>query len=129
MRKWIIALGTILLPIGSFFLYFGLRAYLFPRTRWLLYGGVAWAGLGSLLAIIGVSLILVGVSKHGIEATSKRKTIVLATLIWIGALCFSIINYLALCVFGFLISTLCALLIKETRHNKYYQTYLRELLR
>lgn len=55
--------------------------------------------------------------------------IVIFTLIWIGALPFSIINYLALCVFGFLISTVCSLVIKETRYNKYYQIYLQELLR
>lgn len=72
MMKWFIALGIILLLIGSFFLYFGLRAYLFPRGQGSLHGGVAWTGLGSLLAIIAALLILVGaVSKHGIEGTSK----------------------------------------------------------
>ena len=50
-------------------------------------------------------------------------SILIFTLIWIGALRFTVINYLALCVFGLLISALCAWLIKESRYNKYYKIY------
>jgi len=62
MRKWIIALSITLFAIGGFFLYFGLRAYLFPQVRGQLHGGAAWAGFGLIVALVGVLLLLLDVA-------------------------------------------------------------------
>jgi len=70
MRKWIIALSAIVLAIGAFFLYFGLRGYLFPQVRGQLYGGAAWAGFGSIVALIGALLLLLGVTSKTKKITS-----------------------------------------------------------
>jgi len=67
MRKWIIALSITLFAIGGFFLYFGLRAYLFPQVRGQLHGGAAWAVFGLIVALVGVLLLLLGVASKNKE--------------------------------------------------------------
>jgi len=58
MRKWIIALGTIaldtiLLYIGSFFLYWGTWNYIFGSRIGIMFG--------PLMMVLGVSILVVGI--------------------------------------------------------------------
>ena len=75
MNKWIIASDAILLSIDTFFLYFGLSLYLFPKARGSLQGGAAAASSGAVIAVLGLLVILLGIaSKQEIEVSSKGKT-------------------------------------------------------
>lgn len=57
-RKWAIALGLSSLYVGSFFLYFGLKAYFFPRFRVDTYNAPLGINFGTILIIIGILLFL-----------------------------------------------------------------------
>jgi len=57
-RKWVIALGVSLLYVGSFFIYFGLRAYLFPRFPVDIYNAPLGINFGAIMIIIGILLFL-----------------------------------------------------------------------
>lgn len=57
--KWVIALGTSSLYVGFFFIYFGLRAYLYPRFPGEIYNGVTFGiNPGTIIIIIGILLFL-----------------------------------------------------------------------
>ena len=70
MNRSIIAIGIIILAIGSFILYLGLRTYLFPAVRGHIQAGAGFTGFGSLVAIIGIILILVGITSKGKSVSS-----------------------------------------------------------
>jgi len=57
-RKWVIALGVSSLYVGSFFLYFGLRAYFFPRFPVDKYNAPLGTNFGTIMIIIGILLFL-----------------------------------------------------------------------
>ena len=57
-RKWVIALGVSSLYTGSFFLYFGLRTYFFPRFPADVYNAYLGIRFGSVMTIIGILLFL-----------------------------------------------------------------------
>jgi len=61
VRNWIIALGATSLYGSSFFLYFGLRVYFFPRFPGDIYNAQLGLNLGSTTAIMGILLILIGI--------------------------------------------------------------------
>ena len=86
MRKRIIALPTIVLAIGAFFVYLGLRLYFFPRVRGQFLVGAAFTMFGALIiAIVGITLILLSViskpkkmrSPTSRRATKKRKSTII----------------------------------------------------
>jgi len=57
-RKWVIALGASSLYVGSFFLYFRLRAYFFPRFKVDIYNAPLGINFGTTAIIIGTLLFL-----------------------------------------------------------------------
>jgi len=65
VNKLSVAVGIVVFSIGSFFLYFGLRAYLFPQVRGHIHGGAGVAGFGALVVIIGIIFIIGGIFKKG----------------------------------------------------------------
>ena len=65
MNRLSVPVGIVVLSIGAFFVYIGLRAYLFPQVRGHLQGGAAFTGLGSLVVIIGIFFILWGIFTKG----------------------------------------------------------------
>ena len=65
MNRLSVAVGIVVLSIGAFFLYIGLRMYLFPAVRGQLHGGAAVATFGALIVIMGIIFILWGIFKKG----------------------------------------------------------------
>ena len=57
-RMRVIALGVSSLYVGSFFIYFGLRAYLFPRFPVDIYNAPLGMNFGTIMMIIGILLFL-----------------------------------------------------------------------
>jgi len=70
VRKSIIALSTIMLAIGTFLVYIGLRAYLFPQVRGQFMAGGAVAVYGTLMIVIAGILILLSVTSKPKEMRS-----------------------------------------------------------
>ena len=63
MRKWITALSIallsiVLLSVASFFLYWGVRNYLFGSRIGRFYFGLVWIGFGGSIIIIGIIGVL-----------------------------------------------------------------------
>jgi len=65
MRKLIVIPGFVLLSIGSVFIYFGLRAYLYPQVRGSIQGGLGVTVLGLFIAIMGILLVMSGAFLKG----------------------------------------------------------------
>ena len=72
MRKLIVIPGFVLLSIGSIFLYFGLRAYLYPQGLGSIQGGLGVAVLGLFMAIMGILLVMSGVFLKGDGGKPQR---------------------------------------------------------
>lgn len=72
-RKWVIALGVSSLYVGSFFLYFGLRAYFFPRFPADIYNASLGINFGTVMIIIGIFLFLTDfIFKKGNQTNGNR---------------------------------------------------------
>ena len=57
-ERMVMALGVSSLYTSSFFIFFGLTAYFFPRFPGEIYNGLDGIKLGSVMAIIGILLFL-----------------------------------------------------------------------
>jgi uncharacterized membrane protein len=72
MRKLIVIPGLVLLSIGFVFVCFGLRTYLYPQGFMAIQGGLAGLVLGSLIALMGILLIVLGVLLKGGKEKPQR---------------------------------------------------------